>query len=255
MIVIVCGLPGAGKSVLVERLAKHYKLKKVFASDILKQLKGKKGKKVEKIDVSKTAKSSGWWETEEGQKFNLERLEDKSFDKALDDKLLEIIEKEDNLIMDSRTMPWLAKKEGLIKIWITASPNIRAQRVAGRDKEDWKKVLQMMEQRLEIDKKIYKKLYKIDFSEDLMPFQIRLDTSNMGEEEVFQNVVQKIDELTGKAEPEPEVVEVEKEEEKPEPEETEANPKPETPEEVTEETKEETGEETKEETQIEEVKN
>lgn len=233
MIIIVSGLPGSGKSVLVEKLAKQYKLKKIFASDILKQLQGNKDKKV---DTKHTEKSSGWWETDEGQKFNMERLKDKEFDKALDDKLLGIVEKEDNIIMDSRTMPWLSKKEGLIKIWITASPNVRAQRVAQRDKSDWKKALQTMEQRLEVDKIIYKKLYKIAFSEDLMPFQLRLDTTNMDEQEVFQEVVQKIDELSGKTPPKPEPGEEKKEEE------------------TTEEKAEETTEEQKEEEPVEEEK-
>jgi len=192
MIIIICGLPGSGKSTLVEKLAEEYKLKTVFASSILKDLKHKNSAS---IDITKTKKGQGWWESAAGKKYNKERLKDMSLDKLLDEKLLEIIAKKDNLIVDSRTMPWLAKKKGLINIWIDASPSIRAKRVAGRDKKDWKLLLKQMKERLDADKKIYKKLYGINFGKNFKPFDVVLNTNKLDEEQVFDVVNERIQRL------------------------------------------------------------
>ncbi|PIU21544.1 MAG: hypothetical protein COT15_01705 [Candidatus Diapherotrites archaeon CG08_land_8_20_14_0_20_34_12] len=195
MILIICGLPGAGKSTLVEKLAEKHKLKTVFASSILKDLKDKNA---ETIDVTKTKKGEGWWESPAGKKYNQERLKNLQMDKQLDGKLLEIIGKKDNLIIDSRTMPWLAKKKGLVKIWIDASPSIRAKRVAERDDKDWKLLLIQMKERLETDKKIYKKLYGIEFGKDFKPFDVVLNTDKLDKQEVFEEVDKKIQRLITK---------------------------------------------------------
>lgn len=192
MIIIVCGLPGSGKSTLAEKLAKKYKLKTIFASSILKELKEKP---IDKIRVEKTSMGSGWWESKEGMKYTKQRMWDMSLDKALDTKLLEIIAKEDNLIIDSRTMPWLAKKKGLIKIWIDASEEIRAKRIAGRDKKDWKGIMKQMHERLETDKKIYKKLYGFRFGPDKKVFDIILNTDKLDEVQVFEAVNEKIQKI------------------------------------------------------------
>lgn len=195
MIIIICGLPGSGKSTLVEKLAAKYKLKTVFASSILKDLKDKNA---EKIDLTKTKKGEGWWESPAGRKYNQERLKNMGMDKLLDEKLLGIIGKKDYLIVDSRTMPWLAKKKGLIKVWIDASPTIRAKRVASRDNKEWKILLKQMEERLEVDKKIYKKLYGIQFGRDFKPFDVVLNTDKLGEQEVFKEVDKRIQKLIKK---------------------------------------------------------
>jgi cytidylate kinase len=185
MILIVSGLPGAGKSVLVEMLAKHFKLKKVFASDILRKLLEKKN-----FDLKKTKKSKGFFESEKGRKLNLNRKKNFSFDKKLDKMLLKLIEKEDNIIVDSRTMPWLSKKG--FKIWVTAPKKIRAERIAKRDSIPKSKALKLVDERLKNDKLIYKKLYGFNFGEDLKCFDLILNTAKLSKKEMFLKALKEI---------------------------------------------------------------
>ena len=52
-----------------------------------------------------------------------------------------------------------------------------------------------MKERLETDKKIYKKLYGIDFGRDFNPFDVVLNTDKLGEDEVFKEVDKRIQKL------------------------------------------------------------
>ena len=91
MILIVSGLPGAGKSALVEMLAKKLKLKKVVASDILRKIISK-----QEIDLNNTQKGTGFFESIEGINLSKTRKTNLNFDKKLDRFLLKFINKHKN---------------------------------------------------------------------------------------------------------------------------------------------------------------
>lgn len=179
MIVIVSGLPGSGKSTLVERIGQEFELKTVFASGILKQLREEK-----KIKPEKTKKSTGFWESKEGREFTERRERELFFDKQLDRELLKIAEEEDRVVFDSRTMPWLYKNG--FKIWLKASEQVRAKRIAERDKIPKKRALKRIRERFKADKKIYKKLYGFNLGEDFSPFDLVIDSDELSVQEVFE---------------------------------------------------------------------
>ena len=179
MIVVVSGLPGSGKSTLVEQIAAEFSLKPVFASGILKQIR-----ESAEADFKAADKGSGFWETGEGKAFTEKRLKELDFDRKLDDELLRISKEEKGVVFDSRTMPWLYKGDAF-KIWLKASEGVRAERIAGRDGKDKEEVQASMRSRYESDKKIYKKLYGFDLGEDFSPFQLVIDADELSIEEVF----------------------------------------------------------------------
>jgi cytidylate kinase len=174
MVVCVGGMAGSGKSTLARKLAEKYGLRYLSGGDALKALASKYGFKPHE---------TGWWETNEGLNFLEERSKDSRFDEAVDKRLLQEAQA-GNVVLDSWTMPWLFK--GGFKIWLEASLEKRAQRIANRDKisvEEARKALMNKERET---KSIYKKLYGFSLGEDLTPFNFILDTDNLEIEEVFR---------------------------------------------------------------------
>ena len=180
MIVLICGLSGSGKSIIAKKVAEHFGLKCVHTSGVLKQLK-----EAREVDVEKSEMNVGFYESEEGKEFMKERLEDDSLDRALDNKLLEIIE-EGDVVMDSWTMPWLSEKG--VKVWLKVSDGVRAERLSGRDKKNAEEVLRDAKEKEENTKKIYKNLYNFNFADDLSVFDLIVDTDDKNVDEVFEEV-------------------------------------------------------------------
>jgi len=173
-VICISGLAGTGKSTLSKKLADKYHLRYFSGGDVLKDLAKQEG-----YDVSK----QGWWESPEGLKFLNERVSDPKFDKAVDDKLLEYAQ-QGNILLDSWTMPWLLK-EGF-KIWLEASLEKRAARVAIRDGISVAEAFEVLKEKEARTKAIYKALYGFVLGEDFKPFDFILDTDNLCANEVFE---------------------------------------------------------------------
>src|SRR4030065_2627416 len=183
MVICISGLAGTGKSTLAKKLAKKYALKYYSGGDALKALASEQG-----YDTSKP----GWWESPEGLKFLELREKEAKFDKAVDQKLLEYAKK-GNVLLDSWTMPWLLKTG--FKIWLLASMEKRAARVAKRDKITVEKAMKVLKEKEDGTKAIYKQLYGFTLDEDFKPFDLVLDTDNLAAEEVFQVLCRVIDNM------------------------------------------------------------
>jgi cytidylate kinase len=173
MVICISGMAGTGKSTLSKKLAKKYNLKCYSGGDALKELA-----KAEGYEASR----EGWWETPDGLNFLNKRAGDPKFDRAVDIKLVEYAGK-GNVLLDSWTMPWLLK-EGF-KIWLMASIEKRAARVAQRDGITPDEAIKVLKEKEERTKAIYQKLYGFVLGEDLAPFDLVLDTDQLNAEEVF----------------------------------------------------------------------
>ena len=180
-VICISGLAGTGKSTLSKKLAEKYHLRYYSGGDVLKELAEKEG-----YDVS----VQGWWESPQGLKFLSERGNDPKFDKTVDDKLLEYAQ-QGNILLDSWTMPWLL--QGGFKIWLEASFEKRAARVAIRDGMTKAQALEVLKEKEARTKAIYKALYGFVLGEDFKPFDFVLDTDNLSAEEVFVVLCRVID--------------------------------------------------------------
>jgi CMP/dCMP kinase len=180
-VICISGMAGTGKSTLSKKLAEKYQLRYYSGGDVLKELAKHEG-----YDVS----VQGWWESPEGLKFLNERINEPKFDKEVDDKLLEYAQ-QGNILLDSWTMPWLLK-EGF-KIWLEASFEKRAARVAVRDNMTVAEAFEMLKEKEARTKAIYKTLYGFGLGEDFKPFDFILDTDNLSANEVFEVLCKVID--------------------------------------------------------------
>ena len=167
-------MAGTGKSTLAKKLAQRYGLRYYSGGDALRDLAAEKGY---------NSCLNGWWESPEGLRFLEQRKTDPSFDKVVDEKLLDYATK-GNVLLDSWTMPWLVKQG--FKIWLAASVEKQAERISRRDHMTVEESLLALKEKEARTKAIYKQLYGFSLGEDFSPFNLVLDTDNLSAEEVFE---------------------------------------------------------------------
>ncbi len=183
IVICISGMTGSGKSTVAKRMAEKYGLDYFSGGNALKILAQEEGYN---SDVK------GWWESTEGLNFLKQRMENSTFDKKIDEKLLELAAK-GNVVLDSWTIPWLLN-EGF-KVWLEASPQVRAQRVVIRDHINIEKALKALTEKDERTRQIYKSLYGFDLGNDLTPFNIVLSTDELDPDDVFYAVALVVDKL------------------------------------------------------------
>jgi len=176
IVICISGMTGSGKSTVAKRLAAKYGLDFFSGGNALKTLAQEEGYNP---DVT------GWWETAEGLRFLEQRMGDPAFDRRIDEKLLELAA-EGNVVLDSWTMPWLLK-EGF-KIWLEASPQVRAKRVVNRNDISIEEAIKALKEKDERTRQIYNGLYGFDLGHDLSPFNLVLATDELNPDEVFHAV-------------------------------------------------------------------
>ena len=176
VVICISGMTGSGKSTVAKKLADKYGLGYFSGGNALKILAQEEGYD---SDVR------GWWETAEGLNFLKQRMADPVFDKKIDEKLLELAA-EGNVVLDSWTMPWLLK-EGF-KVWLEASPQVRAKRVVTRDSISDEEALKALTEKDERTRQIYKSLYGFDLGLDLTPFNLVLATDELDPDDIFYAV-------------------------------------------------------------------
>jgi cytidylate kinase len=186
-VICISGMAGTGKSTLSKKIAEKYGLKYFSGGNALKELAKEQGYEVF---------GEGWWESPQGIQFLQERKNNQKYDKEVDDILLKQAA-DGNVLLDSWTMPWLLK--GGFKIWLMASLEKRAARVAIRDSMTLSEASRMLDEKEAHTKAIYKNLYGFLLGEDLSPFDLILDTDNLNPEEVFGTICQVLDGVVFKA--------------------------------------------------------
>ncbi|MCR4369262.1 MAG: cytidylate kinase family protein [archaeon] len=186
MLIIVSGFAGSGKSSLADSLGKQLGLPVVHASALLREMsifgiKALRGAPPEKI--------KDWWESDEAKELMEKRKEDTSLDIALDKKLREVANS-GNVVLDSWTMGYLY--DGGYKIWLNASAEVRAKRVAQRDALEYKEVLEKIRARDFETKSLYERLYNFSMGKNLERFDLVIDTDKLLQKEVFGKALAKI---------------------------------------------------------------
>ena len=178
--IIVSGLPAVGKTTVAKLVADKLELKTMGGGDILKEIAAEAGVKTTGDD---------WWDTPEGIRFLEARKRSEKFDKEVDERLLKKVESGD-VVITSYTIPWLSKKG--TKIWLSGSVDSRAQRMAARDHSRLEECRKVIAIRDEENRKIYKKLYGIDFGRDLSPFYIVVGTDGVPASEVAEQILKQL---------------------------------------------------------------
>jgi CMP/dCMP kinase len=170
--IVISGWPAVGKTTIACKLAEEFDIVMYNGGDILKMLAEE--------DKGYSVKRDDWWDTTEAKKFMEERKSDPSFDKKVDDKLIQIVKK-GGAVITSYTLPWLVVDESviIIKFWLRGSLENRAKRMANRDGVSFEKAKRIIKLRDEENKRIYYRLYGFRFGEDLTVFDYVLNTDRL----------------------------------------------------------------------------
>ncbi|MDK2371973.1 MAG: cytidylate kinase family protein [Candidatus Korarchaeota archaeon] len=180
--VCLSGLTGSGKSTLARRLVERYGLKRVSGGDILKEIIGGK----------ESLKDPGWWEREEASRAMAERMSNPELDMEVDRRLMSLAS-EGGYVLDSWTMAYLLDSEDCIKIFLKADLEVRALRVARRDRISFDEAVKRIKLKEEETYRIYKRIYGFELGKDLTPFHLVLDTTRLNASEVLSIVSKFID--------------------------------------------------------------
>ena len=161
MIITVGGSIGSGKSTLTRRLSDHFNLPYYSVGIIMRQLAEEKNVSLEEFGAMAES--------------------DPSIDKELDNRQKEIAKT--SCVIDSRLGAYMLDPD--FAIWLDASPEVEAKRVAGRDGVTVEKARELITERRASEAKRYKEIYDINL-EDRSVYDFVLGTDDLTKDEVFE---------------------------------------------------------------------
>lgn len=171
MIITISGVPGAGKTTVGRLLAKTLGYEFLSIGEIRREIARKKGMDVYKLN-------------EIGEK-------EEWTDKEVDNYTAELGKTRDNLIIESRLAYHFIPHS--VKIFLDVNLKTGAKRIFESQRKDEKyksveEAVKRLKERMESDRKRYKKYYGIDFPEKTK-FDLVIDTTNLTPEEVVKKIL------------------------------------------------------------------
>jgi len=163
LVVAVAGLPGSGKSTLAKKLAEKLRLRYVSSGSIFRNIAKERGLTLE--ELSKLAE------------------EDPNIDRYIDTKAYEEAMK-GCVVVDAHIAGWILKDVADVKIFLQASLNARANRIAVRDGKSFEEALNEVKLREASESRRFKEFYGIDFS-DLSVYDLIINTEVFNAEETL----------------------------------------------------------------------
>lgn len=169
MLITISGVPGSGKTTVARLLAARLGLPHVYAGDLYRQEAKRRG-------LSLAA-------------FNALCEQDFSIDRGLDAQMAQRA-REGGVVLEGRLAGFLAAENGLdaLKVWLDASDETRARRVAQREGSDWRAVLEENRVRHQSDAARYKAIYGYDLA-DHGVYDVVLATDDRTPEELVETLV------------------------------------------------------------------
>ncbi len=163
MAIIAIGGPhGSGKSSVAKRIAEAFDMNYVSAGQVFRQMARDLNLSLEEFSVI----------AEKEKKYDIEI-----------DKRTEELAKKDNTVVDAQLAAYKASHADL-RICITASPQVRWERIAKREKRSLADAKNETVVREEAERQRFKVLYDIDI-DDLSVYDVIFNTDRLSEEDVF----------------------------------------------------------------------
>jgi cytidylate kinase len=145
VLITISGVPGSGKTTVARLLSKRLGVPHIYAGDLYRQEAVARGLSLEE--------------------FNALSENDHSIDRALDEKMAAHA-RQGRVVLEGRLAGYIAVQERVdaLKVWLTASDEVCARRVAEREHKDWREVLRLNGSRQGSDAKRYRDIYGFDLN-------------------------------------------------------------------------------------------
>ena len=180
MLITVSGPPGSGTTTTSEHVAARLEVSLVPGGAVFRAMARERGMSL--------------------ADFGLYATHHPEVDAELDARLAERA-RAGGVLIESRLAGWIARNEALraVTVYIDCPPEVRAERVAGREGLSLDRALADNAERERVERARYLALYAIDI-EDLSIYDLVLDSSQLGPEELADRIVAAVaDRFTGRA--------------------------------------------------------
>lgn len=182
MKITLAGISGSGKSTISRHLETKFNLKRYNMGDLRRKMALERGMNID--EFNKLGEKESWT------------------DKDVDDYQKTLGKKEENFVIDGR-LSWHFIPES-IKLFLKVDSKVGAQRIFDAKRESERAYLNVEEvekeiaSRIESDRKRYENIYGVD-PYALEHYDIIIDTSNLSEEQMREEVEKAIREFEFKA--------------------------------------------------------
>src|SRR5512140_3603553 len=177
MLITISGLPGSGKTTVARLLSQRWRVPHIYAGDLFRKEAIKRGLTLEQ--------------------FNALAERDHRIDRQLDTKMAAYA-RQGGVVLEGRLAGFVALQEGVaaLKVWLTASDAVCAQRVSQREGRDSATVLQLNRARQRSDAKRYREIYGFDL-DDTSLYDLVLHSDDQGPEELAEQILASVKQRFG----------------------------------------------------------
>lgn len=165
MFVTVSGPAGVGKSTSAAALAEALSYEHVSGGDIFREVAAERG--LTALELNRLAEEDG------------------EIDRALDRRQRELAEEREDVVLESRLAGWMAGEHADLKIWLDASLDVRAARIAEREDKPIGLAREETEARTASEERRYREYYGIDF-DDRSIYDLALSTARWGPDAIAE---------------------------------------------------------------------
>lgn len=173
MIVTISGLSGSGKSTAAKAVAHALGVPTVDIGKVFRSLAKRYG-----MDVAE---------------FGAYAERHPEIDRELDEAMIRKAKRAGDLILQGRLAGWMTLRHGIeaYRIWLSAAPQTRASRIAGREGVPYRDSLRATTARDKANRARYARTYGLDLN-DLSIYDSVVRTDNLSVEEVVDLIIGKL---------------------------------------------------------------